>query len=194
MLSNTLKIIEKTNDAIDSISDSIQLSRARKKLAKLKQDLSLWLDSCNDEDTFTETLVKVYTDLETSLQRNEKRFEKSGGTDRSLHPTAVLGTWLAVSKNFPLYQQLFNNFVSVSNTGNNETLKDINQILQKYVFPFTPKDLKPKSEKEQVKSQQAKEKLNSEMQELLNSDLTQNIINSSVSKEEAQSKINEFIS
>ena len=32
------------------------------------------------------------------------------------------------------------------------------------------------------------------MQELLNSDLTQNIINSSVSKEEAQSKINEFIS
>ena len=139
-------------------------------------------------------MLYVYTDLETSLKRNEERFEKSGGTDRSLHPTAVLGTWLAVSKNFPLYQQLFNNFVSVSNTGNNETLKDINQILQKYVFPFTPKDLKPKSEKEQVKSQQAKEKLNSEMQELLNSDLTQNIINSSVSKEEAQSKINEFIS
>ena len=56
----------KTNDAFDSITDSKQLDRARKKLGKLKQDLQDWLDETNDEDTFTETLIKVYTDLEAT--------------------------------------------------------------------------------------------------------------------------------
>ena len=140
-------------------------------------------------------MLYVYTELETSLKRNEERFEKSGGEDRSLLPGAVLGTWLMVAKNFPLYQQLFgNNFVSVANTGNNETLKNIDQIIQKYVTPFDPKDPKQKTEKEQEKSNKLKEKLNIEIQNFLDSNLAQNIINSSVSKEEAQSKINEFIS
>ena len=56
----------KTNDAIDAITDDKQLDRARRKLNKLKQDLQEWLDSTNDEDTFTETLIKVYTDLEAT--------------------------------------------------------------------------------------------------------------------------------
>lgn len=156
---------------------------------------TLKLKSQLEEVGYKVMMLYVYTDLETSLKRNEERFEKSGGKDRSLLPSAVLGTWLMVAKNFPLYQQLFgNNFVSVSNTGNNETLKDINQILQKYVTPFDPKDPKPKTEKEQEKSKILKEKLNIEIQNFLDSNLSQNIINSSVSKEEAQSKINEFIS
>jgi len=56
----------KTNDAIDAITDIRQLDRARRKLNKLKQDLQEWLDSTNKEDTFTETLIKVYTDLEAT--------------------------------------------------------------------------------------------------------------------------------
>ena len=56
----------KTNDAFDSITDEKQLERARRKLNKLKQDLQLWLDSTNDEDTFTQTLIKAYTDLEAT--------------------------------------------------------------------------------------------------------------------------------
>jgi len=56
----------KTNDAIDEITDDKQLERARRKINKLKQDLQDWLDSTNDEDTFTETLIKVYTDLEAT--------------------------------------------------------------------------------------------------------------------------------
>ena len=56
----------KTNDALDTITDEKQLERARRKLGKLRQDLQEWLDSTNDEDTFTETLVKVYTDLEAT--------------------------------------------------------------------------------------------------------------------------------
>jgi adenylate kinase family enzyme len=156
---------------------------------------TLKLKSQLEEAGYKVMMLYVYTDLETSLKRNEERFEKSGGEDRSLLPGAVLGTWLMVAKNFPLYQQLFgNNFVSVSNTGNNETLKDIEQIIQKYITPFDPKDPKQKTEKEQEKSNKLKEKLNIEIQNFLDSNLAQNIINSSVSKEEAQSKINEFIS
>jgi adenylate kinase family enzyme len=156
---------------------------------------TLKLKSQLEEAGYEVMMLYVYTELETSLKRNEDRFEKSGGEDRSLLPGAVLGTWLMVAKNFPLYQQLFgNNFVSVSNTGNNETLKDIDQIIQKYVTPFDPKDPKQKTEKEQEKSNKLKEKLNIEIQNFLDSNLAQNIINSSVSKEEAQSKINEFIS
>jgi PBSX family phage portal protein len=56
----------KTNDAFDAITDDKQLERARRKLGKLRQDLSDWLDSTNDEDTFTETLIKIYTDLEAT--------------------------------------------------------------------------------------------------------------------------------
>jgi PBSX family phage portal protein len=56
----------KTNDALDAITDDKQLERARRKLGKLRQDLQDWLDSTNDEDTFTETLIKAYTDLEAT--------------------------------------------------------------------------------------------------------------------------------
>jgi PBSX family phage portal protein len=57
---------KKTNDAFDSITDDKQLERARRKLNKLRQELHLWLDQTNDEDTFTQTLIKVYTDLEAT--------------------------------------------------------------------------------------------------------------------------------
>jgi PBSX family phage portal protein len=57
---------KKTNDAIDEITDSKQLERARRKLNKLRQDLHSWLDETNDEDTFTQTLIKAYTDLEAT--------------------------------------------------------------------------------------------------------------------------------
>jgi PBSX family phage portal protein len=57
---------KKTNDAFDTITDDKQLERARRKLNKLRQDLHGWLDSTNDEDTFTQTLIKVYTDLEAT--------------------------------------------------------------------------------------------------------------------------------
>jgi PBSX family phage portal protein len=57
---------KKANDALDSISDTKQLERARKKLNKLRQDLDNWLEETNEEETFTETLIKAYTDLEAT--------------------------------------------------------------------------------------------------------------------------------
>ena len=139
-------------------------------------------------------MLYVYTDLETSLKRNQERFEKSGGEDRSLMPGAVVSTWNSVTKNFDTYKEMFgNNFISVANTGESEVMKDIENILQTYVAPFKVKDGKPKTDKEIARSRAQKAKLNQELQDILSSDQVQNIINSSVSKEEAQNKINSFL-
>ena len=139
-------------------------------------------------------MLYVYTDLETSLERNQERFEKSGGEDRSLMPGAVVSTWNSVTKNFNTYKEMFgNNFISVANTGESEVMKDIENILQTYVEPFKVKDGKPKTDKEIARSRAQKAKLNQEVQDILSSDQVQNIINSSVSKEEAQGKINAFL-
>ena len=139
-------------------------------------------------------MLYVYTDLETSLKRNQERFEKSGGEDRSLLPGSVLSAWKGVTQNFEDYQNLFgDNFVSVANTGDSETMKDIENILKTYVDPFKVKDGREKTEKELARSKAQKAKLNQDIQDILQSDQIQNIINSSVSKEEAQGKINAFI-
>ena len=139
-------------------------------------------------------MLYVYTDLETSLKRNQERFEKSGGEDRSLLPGSVLSAWKGVTQNFEDYQNLFgDNFVSVANTGDSETMKDIENILKTYVDPFKVKDGRQKTEKELARLKAQKAKLNQDIQNILQSDQIQNIINSSVSKEEAQSKINAFI-
>jgi len=57
---------KKANDALDNIEDQKQLDRARKKLNKLRQDLDAWLEETNEEETFTETLIKAYIDLEAT--------------------------------------------------------------------------------------------------------------------------------
>jgi PBSX family phage portal protein len=56
----------KTIEAFDNISDEKQLDRARKKLNRIRQDLHDWLDDCNEEETFKETLIKFYTDIEAT--------------------------------------------------------------------------------------------------------------------------------
>ena len=109
-------------------------------------------------------------------------------------PSAVYRTWIDVAKNFETYQQMFgNNFVSVANTGKDETMKDVEKILKTYIEPFKPTDAKPKTDKEIARSKKQSEELNKEIQDFLNSDKVQNIIDNSVSKEEAQSKITSFI-
>ena len=140
-------------------------------------------------------MLYVYTDLERSLQQNQDRFEKSEGTDRSLSPAIVLRTWAEVTKNYDIYKSMFgNNFVSVANTLKDEKLKDLESIVDKYLKPFTPKDTKEKDPKAQARSQKAKEQLSQEVSALLQDEGVANIINNSVSKEEAQSKIQQFLS
>lgn len=56
----------KTKEAFDNITDDKSLDRARRKLNRLRQDLYDWLEECNEEETFTETLIKAYTDVEAT--------------------------------------------------------------------------------------------------------------------------------
>jgi len=56
----------KAMDALDGIENEVQLERARRKLNRLRQDLHTWLEDCNEEETFKETLIKFYTDVEAT--------------------------------------------------------------------------------------------------------------------------------
>ncbi len=56
----------KTVDVIDEIDNDAQLERARRKLDRLRQDLHEWLEDCNEEETFKETLIKFYIDVEAT--------------------------------------------------------------------------------------------------------------------------------
>ena len=155
-----------------------------KKTSELKKEL--------EEAGYDVFMLYVYTDLERSLKQNQDRFKKSGGKDRSLQPAIVMSTWNSVTKNYEPYQQVFgNNFVSVANTG--EAMTDLEQIVTKYLEPYKPQNTKPKTEKEKIRSRAKKEQTNKEIQDLLNSDHLQNIIKSSVSKDEAQTQISNFL-
>jgi PBSX family phage portal protein len=57
---------QKTKQALDEIKDEEKTAKARRKLAKAKNELLDWLDSCNQDDEFVETLIKVWTDYEAT--------------------------------------------------------------------------------------------------------------------------------
>ena len=140
-------------------------------------------------------MLYVYTDLERSLKQNQDRFEKSGGEDRSLAPAIVMRTWLSVTKNFIPYKNLFgDNFVSVANTLQDEKLKNVEDVIKKYLEPFKPTGTKPKTPAQQARSDKQKAETNTQIQALLNDNGVKEIIDGSVSKEEAQSKLKQFLS
>ena len=158
-----------------------------KQTTELKQQL--------EEAGYEVFMLYVYTDLERSLKQNQDRFEKSGGEDRSLAPAIVMRTWLSVTKNFKPYKNLFgDNFVSVANTLQDEKLKNVEDIIKKYLEPFKPTGTKPKTPAQQARSDKQKAETNTQIQALLNDEGVREIIDGSVSKEEAQSKIKQFLS
>ena len=157
-----------------------------KETSKLKVEL--------EEAGYEVFMLYVYTDLERSLKQNQDRFEKSGGKDRSLAPAIVMRTWKSVTQNHAPYKQLFgNNFVSVANTLGDEKLTDLEDIVTKYLTPFDPKGTKPKTPKEQARSDARKAKDAKEIKALLSDEGVKDIINTSVSAEEAQSKLKSFL-
>jgi len=155
--------------------------------SKLKDEL--------EEAGYEVFMLYVYTDLERSLIQNQDRFEKSGGQDRSLAPAIVMRTWLGVTKNWAPYKDMFgDNFVSVANTLEDEKLKDVEDVIKKYLDPFKPTGTKPKTAAQQARSDKQKAQVNADVQALLSDDGAKDIIDGSVSKEEAQSKLKQFLS
>ncbi len=140
-------------------------------------------------------MLYVYTDLERSLKQNELRFTASGGKDRSLAPAIVLKTWNSVTQNYKPYRELFgdNNFISVANTLEDEKLEDLDAIVDKYLKPYSPKDTKPKTAARQRYSDKQKEKTNNELRALLAKDGVKDIIDKSISADEAKVKLSQFL-
>ena len=140
-------------------------------------------------------MLYVYTDLERSLAQNQDRFEKSGGEDRSLAPAIVMRTWKSVTQNLDKYADLFGfNFVAVANTLDDiESISDLESIIKKYLTPFEPQNTKPKSPAQQKRSDDNKAKDAEELKAMLNSDFVYDVIEKSMSKEEAQMRIEKFL-
>ena len=154
--------------------------------AKLKNEL--------DEAGYDVFMLYVYTDLERSLSQNQDRYTKSGGEDRSLAPAIVMRTWKGVTDNLPKYEELFgNNFVAVANTLD-DRMQDIDKIIQKYLKPFTPQGTKPKTPAQQKKSDERKAKDKEEIQAMLSDDFIYDVIEYTMSKEEAQMRLKQFLS
>lgn len=154
--------------------------------AKLKNEL--------DEAGYDTFMLYVYTDLERSLSQNQDRYAKSDGKDRSLAPAIVMRTWKSVTDNLPKYEELFgNNFVAVANTLD-DRMQDIDKIIQKYLKPFTPQGTKPKTPAQQKKSDERKAKDKEEIQAMLDDDFIYDVIEYTMSKEEAQMRLKQFLS
>jgi adenylate kinase family enzyme len=157
-----------------------------KKTAELKSEL--------EEAGYDTFMLYVYTDLERSLSQNQDRYIKSGGEDRSLAPAIVMRTWKSVTDNLPKYEELFgNNFVAVANTLD-DRMQDIDKIIKKYLKPFTPQGTKPKTPAQQKKSDERKAKDKEEIQAMLADDFIYDVIEYTMSKEEAQMRLKQFLS
>jgi len=155
------------------------------KTAELKQQL--------EEAGYKVMMLYVYTDLQRSLSQNQDRYTKSGGEDRSLAPAIVMRTWKGVTENLPKYADLFgNNFVAVANTLD-DRMQDIDKIIDKYLKPFTPKNTKPKTPAQQKKSDERNAQDKKEIQAMLSDDFVYDVIEYTMSKEEAQMRIQKFL-
>jgi hypothetical protein len=103
-------------------------------------------------------------------------------------------TWNDVTQNYDIYKNTFGgNFVSVSNLLKDEKLDNLEDIVDKYLTPFKRVGTKPKDAKAQARSDKRKAAINAQIKSLLADDGVKNVIDNSVSAEEAQAKLKSFI-
>jgi len=141
-------------------------------------------------------MIYVFASLEKALDRNETRFQRSQGKDRSLSPAIVLRTWNNITQNYDLYKNEFgNNFVSVVNDKalkKGEPQKSLEDLVKTYIDPYRPTDTKPKTDKQQQRSDKQKAELNKQITDFINSEKVEDIKSNSVSKDEAKSRVKQF--
>lgn len=139
-------------------------------------------------------MVYVYSSLEKSLRKNEDRFERSKGEDRSLMPFIVMQTWAGVTKNFLPYLELFGkNFIATTKDKNLVDADSLEDIIKKYIEPYAPKDTKPKTPAQQASSDKRKAKMEQDIKDLMSKEKVEQHIKHIVSTEDAQSKLKSFL-
>ena len=175
-------ILGKKNFILDgTAANSKPIMRLKKELEDLGYDI---------------LMVYVFASLQKALDRNETRFKRSQGKDRSLAPALVMRTWNNITQNYDFYKNEFgNNFISVVNDKalrKGAPQKSLEDLVKTYVEPYKPTDTKPKTASQQQKSDKQKAETNTQIQNFINSDKIEDIKSSSVSKEEAKTKVNQF--
>ena len=141
-------------------------------------------------------MVYVFASLEKALDRNETRFQRTQGEDRSLPPALVMRTWNNITQNYDLYKNEFgNNFISVVNDKaltKGATQKSLEDLVKTYVDPYKPTDTKPKTDKQQQRSDKQKAETNKQITDFINSEKVEDIKTNSISKDEAKTKVKQF--
>lgn len=146
---------------------------ASKPLLKKKQELEALGYEC--------MMVMIYVSPLTSLQRNAER-------DRSLMPSIVLRTWRDVNQNIGTYKQAFGDkFVLINNNPKEANTRFSPELIRPY-FEASKAKGKPKTPEEQAKAKAEREKLNADIEALVQEMPEFDTIDS------AKSKINEFVS
>lgn len=155
-------------------------------IAKLKSRL--------EQNGYEVMMIYLYASLDTALDRNDKRFEKSNGKDRSLFPPMVVKTWKGVVENFDKYQQLFgDNFISTTTDNTPISSYSYEELKDKYISPYSPD---PSTTQEKSPNDIKKmEKEKNELLDLLKKDnpVVKNIISSFKPEDEVLNKITNFI-
>jgi len=147
-----------------------------------------------EEAGYKVAMLYVYTDLERSLKQNQDRFEKSGGKDRSLAPAIVMRTWKNVTDNLdPYFDLFFPHFIAVANTLEGNKIDNVEDIIKKYLDPYKPTGTKPKTPAQQKRSEEQKAELNAAIQTMLSDEFNDEVLQSMISKEEAQLRIAQFL-
>jgi len=108
-------------------------------------------------------MLMLYVSPITSLERNKER-------ERSLLPSIVLRTWRDVNLNIDTYRDMFgeDKFILINNNPlDAETQFDPENIKKRFFDTSTAKG-KPKTPEEQAKSKAEFEKLNQDIQQMVN--------------------------
>jgi len=171
----------KENIVLDATSGSL------KKTAELRNELI--------RDGYDVMMIYVHASLKKALKRNDRRFEKTQGDERSLPPDVVLKTWTNVTRNFAKYRDIFgDDFVSVVNDDKPFTLASYDDIKKIYLDPYAPTDSLPKSVNDQEYEDKIEAKNKAFVSDFVNNRKAQNIIDDSVSKEDVKVKVKQFLS
>jgi len=59
-------VTDRTSMRLEGMEDQTAIKRARNRIERAKVELKDWLETLNDEDSFTHTMMKIYTDLQAT--------------------------------------------------------------------------------------------------------------------------------
>ena len=65
-LGYSFEVTSRTSLSLENKDDEVAVGRARKRIERMKIEMRDWLENLNDDDSFTKTMEKVYTDVEST--------------------------------------------------------------------------------------------------------------------------------